>query len=146
MNIDKSKLKTGIWYEDKNGNYIPVRESGLVGELPENAWSAHTMFPLEVRESVTFLRDDAGNRIEKDHKPDITWSTHIGGGNSDVILGMANSGDYTLGEAIAVFARACERCMNVLAYKYTNGKDGYPEFSEEWHKAGTMCDFCKGEG
>lgn len=25
MKIDKSKLKCGIWYEDKDGNYIPSK-------------------------------------------------------------------------------------------------------------------------
>lgn len=69
--------------------------------------------------------------------------THIGRGNEDVILAMANSGDYTLSEAIIVWASACERCMNVLTYKYLNGADGYEEFSEEWKKANTVCDFCK---
>lgn len=73
----------------------------------------------------------------------MTSSIHIGGGNEDVILAMANSGDYTLSEAVCVFASACERCMNVLCYKYLNGKEEYEEFSEEWKKAGTVCDFCK---
>lgn len=68
---------------------------------------------------------------------------HIGGGNEKVILAMANSGDYTLSEAIAVYASSCERCSNVLAWKYTNGEEGYEEFSEEWKKANTECDFCK---
>lgn len=38
---------------------------------------------------------------------------------------------------------ACERCMNVLAYKYLNGADGYEEYSDEWKKCNTECDFCK---
>ena len=69
--------------------------------------------------------------------------TGIGGGNQDLILAMVNSGDYTLKEAIAVLASACERCLNVLAYKYLNGADGYAEHSEEWKKCNTVCDFCK---
>ena len=69
----------------------------------------------------------------------------IGGGNEDVVLAMANSGDYSLSEAIAVFGNACERYMNVLAYKYLNGADGYPEYSEEWKKANIVCDFCREE-
>lgn len=75
--------------------------------------------------------------------PIMTGNTHIG--NEDCVLAMANSGDYTLQEAMVVYANACERCMNVLAYKYLNGKDGYEEFSEEWKKANTVCDFCKDE-
>ena len=76
----------------------------------------------------------------------VSFQTHIGRGNEEIILAMANSGDYTLGEAIIVFATACERCMNVLSYKYTNGKEGYKEFSDEWKKCGTVCDFCRHEG
>ena len=68
-----------------------------------------------------------------------TWN------DDETILGMVNSGDYTLSEAILVYTTACKRCMNVLAYKYTNGKDGYPEHSEEWKKCGTFCQFCKDE-
>lgn len=64
-------------------------------------------------------------------------------GNSDVILAMVNSGDYTFNEAVIAYTTACERCMNVLAYKYLEGKDGYEEFSDEWMKADTVCEFCK---
>ncbi len=72
-----------------------------------------------------------------------TGHTYIGGGNENIILAMANSGDYTLSEAIVTWANACERCMNVLAYKYTNGNDGYAEHSEEWKKTNTTCAFCE---
>ena len=66
-----------------------------------------------------------------------TWN------DEKTILAMVNSGDYTLSEAIIVYATACERCMNVLVHKYTNGEDGYEEYSEEWQKCGTVCAFCK---
>ena len=36
--------------------------------------------------------------------------------------------------------------MNVLLYKYLDGKDGYEEFSEEWQKCNTVCDWCKDLG
>ncbi|HEX3038185.1 MAG TPA: hypothetical protein VHO94_04230 [Oscillospiraceae bacterium] len=68
-----------------------------------------------------------------------TWN------DEKTILAMVSSGDYTLSEAILVYTSACERCMNVLAYKYTNGADGYAEHSEEWKKCNTSCDFCKSE-
>lgn len=76
--------------------------------------------------------------------PLVSWRTAICNGE-DVILGMVNSGDYTLEEAIGIYASSCERCTNVLAYKYTNGADGYAEHSEEWEKCNTVCDFCKDE-
>ena len=44
-----------------------------------------------------------------------------------------------------VFANACERCTNVLLHKYLNGADGYEEYSEEWKKANTVCDWCRDE-
>lgn len=75
----------------------------------------------------------------------FTTRYHIGRGNEDVILAMANSGDYSLSDAILIYSQACERCMNVLAYKYLNGKDGYPEYSEQWMKCNTVCEFCKHE-
>ena len=80
--------------------------------------------------------------------PLMDGHVHVGGGNEKIILSMANSGDYTLSEAIAVYSSSCERCSNVLAWKYTNGQEGYEEFSEEWKKTNTECDFCNciGEG
>ena len=147
MKIDKSKLPCGIWYEDEEGNIIPFEEGNKEeyiipfedGVEPlKNIKSRHVCFPLEVREEVWFKGSKRNNG-----KPDITWSTLIGGGNQDVILAMANSGDYTLAEAMALYASCCERCMNVLAYKYLDGKDGYEEYSDEWKKCNTVCRYCK---
>ena len=73
-----------------------------------------------------------------------TFSTTYNSGQ-DCIVAMVNSGDFTLEQAIYVYANSCERCMNVLAYKYLDGKDGYEEYSEEWEKANTVCDFCRKE-
>lgn len=73
----------------------------------------------------------------------ITFTTSIGRGNEDVILAMANSGDYTLSEAIILYATSCERCANALIYKYLNGADGYEEYSEEWKKCNTSCKYCE---
>ena len=186
MNIDKSKLKIGLWYEDKDGNIIPHDKNAV--EAPEGAHTYHTQWPLEIREDIYGYYDKkkkcrhplkyrqrthgwidgikgckcnacGREKVGKKLVPFIfmpwsdgattyhmmTGSTHIGGGSEEVILAMANSGDYTLGEAIIVYANACERCMNVLCYKYLDGKDGYPEYSEEWKKCNTVCDFCKGD-
>lgn len=70
---------------------------------------------------------------------ECTWN------NEEVVIAMVNSGDYTLKEAIIIYATACERCVNVLTHKYTGGKDGYKEHSEEWKKANTYCEFCESE-
>jgi hypothetical protein len=70
--------------------------------------------------------------------------THIGGDGS-LLVAMANSGDYTLAEAILAYSMSCERCSNVLWHKYTDGKEGYAEHSEEWEKCGTSCQWCAQE-
>jgi hypothetical protein len=63
----------------------------------------------------------------------------------DLALAIANSGDFSLGESIIISATACERCTNAMAHDY--GLEwGYKEFSEEWEKSGTICEFCDPEG
>ena len=49
---------------------------------------------------------------------------------------------YPLDVAIRIAADNCERCLNVLLYKYGQN-DGYREFSKAWHKCGTECHFCE---
>ena len=49
---------------------------------------------------------------------------------------------YPLSVAIRICADTCERCLNSLLYMY-GLNNGYKEFSDEWHKCGTECDFCK---
>lgn len=51
MEIDKSKLKLGIWYEDENGNLIKP-EDDLACEAPEGARTYHSCFPLQITEHV----------------------------------------------------------------------------------------------
>ena len=61
----------------------------------------------------------------------------------DLVLRMANSGDFSLQDSILVSARACERCLNVLGDRY--GLEwGFKEGSKEWKETNTECDFCKG--
>jgi len=77
------------------------------------------------------MHDGGSEEIAEGHS---TWP-------EDLALAMANSGDYKLSEAIIILASSCERCMNALGHKY--GVDwGYPEESEEWQKAKTVCDYC----
>lgn len=186
MKIDKSKLKMGIWYEDRDKNVLIPEEMDQV-DPPSHAETFHALFPFEITERIyavydksTPCRHSIKNRkridglvkglkgcrclncgrekIGKTYIPFIfmpwkygaithplgSFNTHISRRNEDLILSMANSGDFTLSEAIVILASSCERCSNVLAYKYTNGKEGYPEYSEEWKKANTTCDFCYG--
>jgi hypothetical protein len=75
----------------------------------------------------------------------VAFSSSTNIGDERIILAMANSGDYTLKEAIIAYSEACERCSNVLWHKYTNGAEGYIEGSEEWKKCNTRCKWCKEE-
>lgn len=162
MKIDKAELNRHVWYEDENGDIIPeINEYPC--DPPQGAVTYHSMFPLEITEHVYSFNWYPERKIDKllykipairryldkKHKNDkvfhhlANFNTTIGGDNQDVIMAMVNSGDYTLNEAIMLLANSCERCMNVLAYKYLNGKDGYPEYSEEWKKCNTICRFCE---
>ena len=75
----------------------------------------------------------------------IAFTGTVNIGDENIILAMANSGDYTLSEAIIAYSMACERCSNELWYKYTNGKEGYAEGSDEWKKCHTQCKWCETE-
>jgi hypothetical protein len=77
-----------------------------------------------------------GNGSRPYFSSSTTWN------DERTILAMVNSGDFTLTEAIIAYAESCERCLNVLTHKYTNGEDGYAEHSPEWEKCGTSCKFC----
>ena len=136
MIIDKSKLKVGLWFTDEDGNYIPYTNE----VHPKGAVYAHSCFPLEVREEIYRIREDGGygekNKV-------LTSTTHISRDSGQLLVAMVNSGDYDLYEAMAVLARCCERCLNVIWNKYLPDVDGYEEFSEEWYKANTVCEFCE---
>lgn len=138
MNIDKSKLRIGLWYTDKDDNYIPCTDDMTT---PDGAVYAHSCFPLELREDVFKIRE---NSVYGGKDKVFGFCTHIGRSSGRLIVAMVNSGDYDLYEAIGVYGRACERCMNVLWNKYLPGEDGYEEFSDEWKKANTECEFCRG--
>ena len=138
MNIDKTRLRCGIWYTDEDGNRI--EHDGRL--KPDHAVFAHVSFPLEIREEIYRIRDDGGYG-EKDKV--VTFCTNLSRGTGRLAVAMVNSGDYDLYEALAVLAHCCERCCNVLWDKYLPGEDGYPEHSEEWEKANTICSFCEAE-
>lgn len=165
MNIDLTRLKMGHWFEDEDGNVY----TGLSENLPKDKkyFTYHHIDPLTYTESVDsytchpeyehennsfyqamlnfkwfrklMLKKYSNN---KTFKPLLKSNTTYYA-MQDVIIAMVNSGDYALDEAIYICATACERCSNVLAYKYLNGADGYPEFSGQWYRCNTVCDFCQ---
>lgn len=138
MKIDKKVLNYNYWYKDINGNVI--EQIGNECKIPKNARIYHSIRPLAIVEEISSV-DPETRHFGKPTR----IVTHIDSGCEKTILEMANSGDYTLSEALYLLSQCCERCTNVLIYKYINGEDGYPEYSEEWHKCNTVCRFCKNE-
>lgn len=169
MKIDLTDYKRFHWFEDSNGN----KYDGFADSLPKdidyfryhvvnpcvykNEYIEYTFHPehkhegnsfyhamLQFRWFYNYMYKRMKNRGEmKTFKSLGTFNTTFNDG--ELIMAMVNSGDYTLGEAIYVYANSCERCLNVLTYKYLDGKDGYPEYSEKWKKCNTVCDWCRGE-
>lgn len=153
MKIDYKKLEKKFWFEDENGNEVEQDNP--------NACIYRRCFPLELHETIDEFCYHPKNPIvkilcrkskkfyrwiskgkEKSFRTILDCTTTYGSGQ-DCIVAMVNSGDFTLEQAIWVYANACERCMNALCYKYLDGKEGYEEYSEEWKKCNTVCDFCK---
>ena len=159
MNINYDKLNKKHWFEDQNGNEITKDQFDEVEMV-----YYRRCFPLELHEQVDEYCYHPENpfikflcrRSRRFYKwiskgKDRTFrhiftNTTTYKSGQDCIVAMVNSGDFTLEQAIYVYANSCERCMNSLLYKYLDGKDGYPEYSEEWKKCNTQCDFCINEG
>lgn len=140
MNIDKSKL-LNHWFEDEDGNIITMNQDGTYSAEfdRDKSYTYHSKFPFVLQEEISSY-----NHFAKYPEPNFkhlmtgesTW-------NERVVLAMANSGDYTLSEAIYIYATACERCINVLWHKYVGEDEGYEEGSEEWNNCNTRCIFCE---
>ncbi len=135
MRIDKSKL-VRLWYENEKGekfipppNMLPDMEF-----LPEGFIYQRSQFPTQLTDNCLRCDDGKSTQVFRGEKG---WS-------SDLALAMTNSGDYELWQAILIGANSCERCMNALAYHY-GLKWGYPEYSEQWQRCSTSCDYCNPE-
>ena len=145
MKINYDKLNKKFWFEDANGNEIDKEQikDGEIAYYRSCYRPKNPIIKFLCRKSNRFYKwISKGKTRTFNHV--YTVSTTYGGGQ-DCIVAMVNSGDFTLEQAIWVYANSCERCMNALAYKYLDGKDGYPEYSEEWKKCNTVCDFCRDE-
>lgn len=168
MKIDLTKLKMFHWFEDEEGNVYECKPDK--DNLPDKDYfTYHVIEPCVYREEVSAFTchpnyEHENNRLyqamlnfkwfyrlmKKKYRKHMTFKPMYGfntGYSSEFsqkcIVAMVNSGDYTLQEAIYVYCHACERCMNVLIYKYLNGADGYEEYSDEWKKCNTVCDWCR---
>lgn len=169
MKIDLTDLKRGHWFEDLDGN----KYDGLSNNLPKNKdcfihysihplvyrepISAYTYHPEHLHENNSFYQamlcfkwfyrwmikrmKKRGERMtfKEICAPQTTYN------DQKIILAMCNSGDYTLEEAIYVYCTACERCLNALAYKYSDGEEGYPEYGADWTNCNTVCKFCESD-
>lgn len=125
-----------VWYEDENGNKRVPDKEGDNRPLEFKYYVSN--FPTQL--TITYIRlyeDGEGN----------TYSNRIATVTSswspDLALAIVNSGDYTLGDAILIMAKSCERCLNVIYNHYMGPEEGYPELSEQWHKCNTKCKFCE---
>lgn len=162
MKIDVTKMKK-IWWEDGQGNVLKLENGRAPTEEEKEKYPYyHRQFPCQLQHEISVYGYHPKGRIQKlliklpiigkKIKRKIgktfsnlcTFNTTYNCGH-DCIVAMVNSGDYTLEQAIWVYANSCERCTNALAYKYLNGTDGYEEYSDEWKKCNTVCDFCRGE-
>ena len=161
MKINLSNMRI-CWWEDEQGNVLELEEDRLPTDEEKEKYSYyHFEFPCQLHHSIShygyhprgvqrfliklpIIGKQLKKKIGKTHKHLGTFNTTFTCG-SDCIVAMVNSGDYTLEQAIWIYANSCERCMNALEFKYLNGKSGYAEYSEEWKKCNTECDFCKGE-
>lgn len=168
MKIDYKRLNQWYWFEDADGNEIVCNENEDITEVIKRKYKDSEViyyrrcFPLELHDYIDEYCYHPKNLIIKflcrksrrfykwiskgkprTFKNILEGTTTFGSKwSQDCIVAMVNSGDFTLKQAIWVYANSCERCMNSLRYKYLNGADGYPEYSEEWQKCGTVCAFC----
>ena len=161
MKIDLTKMRFH-WWEDEQGNILEIDSDEVPTEEEREKYPFyHSCFPCQIHHNIShydyhpsgiyklliklpLIGTHVKKKFGKTFKNLCTINTTYNSG-SDCIVAMVNSGDYTLQQAIWIYANSCERCMNALCYKYLNGTDGYPEHSEEWDKCGTVCQFCEEE-
>ena len=150
-----------FWWEDENGDklehdmkcaevkknarfYVVRRACEYVTQVDEYCYHPKNAFVKLLCGNKALRKIISRGKI-KTFKPIFRGCTSYGSEFSGkCIVAMVNSGEYSLSDAIHVYNNACERCMNVLLFKYLDGKEGYPEYSEEWMKCGTVCDYCRG--
>ena len=132
MKIKKEHLCI-LWYEnDKCEKWIPDENHfRKLTKPPKGFIYQASRFPLEIKTNYLRLYNDRSKQI-------MTGSS---GCPEDLAVALLIKGGYRLREALLIGSICCERCMNVLAWKL-GLKWGYKEYSAEWKKCGTSCDFC----
>lgn len=145
-------------YDYQVSRFSDLRENVLKTITPEDV--AKCDHPAEYRRKDHGMDPSYGEGEKCDkcggyrEKPaGKNWSNWKSGGSRDVMVvnmgwsedlvkAMSDSG-ISLRKAILLAATACERCMNALAHEFGLNW-GYPEFSDEWHKCNTSCEYCEG--
>lgn len=186
-----SRLERGHWFEDNEGNVYLDPSFHLDSEqLPDGKLFYYAIHPCVYSEEVAIYdyhpedyhtsnhfyqamlqfpwfknwmkkRMAKSDRYTRTYKHLLTDTSSIGIVSQELIFAMVESGDYNLAEAFYIVGRSCERCLNVLIYKYLAdwthlnrlrkvlGDDysdtGYAKYSQAWHDAGTSCEFCKND-
>lgn len=142
MNIDKLNL-AAMWWETNEG--VILECDPLLENVPsvEEYPLAGSCFPREVITTHYHRRESDGL-----YGTDQRLCAFHSGWWEDLALALATGVNgqkkYRLGDAINIASKLCERCMNAAAHQY-GVEGGYPEFSEQWHRAGTSCKACRTE-
>jgi hypothetical protein len=132
---ERSKLRYPVplwyWYENEQGDVWKPTEAHFRGEEgPPPGFEYQHSRSVDLQHYV--------------HSP--KWHggvTSSQGWSEGLALALAHDG-YRLRDAIAIASHLCERCMNAAAHDY--GLEwGYARYSEQWRKANTRCEYCKGE-
>ncbi len=136
MYIDVASQLPTLWYENEDGDrWIPPKNfpTGECNAPPEGFIYQHSMFPSDLKHLILGPKEGGG-------------STEYASGSStyseDLVTAMVKQNAYPLFDSIMIAANACERCLNVLLHKY-GLDDGYPEYSEQWQRSDTVCQFCE---
>jgi len=131
-----------LWYEDKDGNFLG--EPNLQVPDSNEFKDAHVQiseFPFQLRTTYLELIRDAYGKVGSSKKMmegESSWSDDL---VCAMIRGDKGHQPMTASRAIQIAAKACERCMNSLAHEY-GLTWGYPEYSPEWQKCRTSCQWC----
>lgn len=123
-----------LWFEDEHGDrwFPPLNPLDRPGvRRPETHRFQHARFVYEVHERVFDLRS---------RSPEIPIMRGTCGYSDDLATALVVSGRWTVCEAVALAAFACERCGNYL--RFLHGLDGYDIWSPEWDAANTSCELC----
>lgn len=128
-----------LYFETKKGKKIPYSKFDLMNNIfPPNATYMINRYPNNVVTTWLKLIRDENNKIIKSEQIATSNSSYP----EDLVLAMANSKDFTLGESILICSESCTRCLNSLAYKYGMNW-GFPEYSKQWWECNTICSFCR---